>query len=119
MSKDRITCHVLDTTAGRPAEGIQVRLVGPSSASFHSKTDADGRIKLWTAEAQTTSKLEDILSSTKGASRWELHFDTEAYFGAEKTFFPEAIVVFRVDEGQTYHVPLLLSPYTYTTYRGS
>lgn len=125
MSKDKITCHVLDTTAGRPAEGISVRLVGPSTStssagatSFHAQTDADGRIKLWTPSEGNTN-LDQLLSTVKGASRWELHFDTEGYFGAEKTFFPEAIVVFRVDEGQTYHVPLLLSPYTYTTYRGS
>uniref|UniRef100_A0A0B7KCA6 Transthyretin/hydroxyisourate hydrolase domain-containing protein n=1 Tax=Bionectria ochroleuca TaxID=29856 RepID=A0A0B7KCA6_BIOOC len=76
-NKDPITCHVLDTTAGRPAKGI------------------------------------------RGPSRWTLRFDTAGYFGEEHTFFPEATIVFRVEEGQHYHVPLLLSPYSYTTYRGS
>ena len=55
----------------------------------------------------------------ESASRWALRFDTESYFGEGKTFFPEATIIFRVDEGQHYHVPLLLSPYSYTTYRGS
>ena len=131
MEKDRITCHVLDTTAGRPAKGIAVRLTGPittsvfssaaASAPVHSysaTTDADGRIKLWEPLAGA-SKLQDVLSDVKGGSRWTLQFDTESYFGEGKTFFPEATVVFRVEEGQNYHVPLLLSPFTYTTYRGS
>ncbi|EGX89887.1 hydroxyisourate hydrolase [Cordyceps militaris CM01] len=91
--KDLITCHVLDTTAGRPAGGISVRLQGPETRgqtnsaahSYTAVTDADGR----------------------------------AYFGEGKTFFPEAVVVFRVEAGQHYHVPLLLSPFTFTTYRGS
>lgn len=132
MEKDRITCHVLDTTAGRPAKGIAVRLSGPCTTSVFSSssassapvpsyaatTDADGRIKLWEPLAGA-SKLQDVLANVKGSSRWTLQFDTEGYFGEGKTFFPEATVVFRVEEGQMYHVPLLLSPFTYTTYRGS
>lgn len=57
---------------------------------------------------------------TVGSSKWTLRFDTEEYFGDEaKTFFPEVAVTFRVESGQRYHVPLLLSPFGYTTYRGS
>lgn len=131
-SKDPITCHVLDTTAGRPAKGIRVRLEGPSSAAsptpktFESLTDEDGRVKSWLPYSPETASgeipvhtLVDVLETVKGPSRWTLRFDTAGYFGEEGTFFPEATVVFRVDEGQTYHVPLLLSPYSYTTYRGS
>ncbi|RFU77566.1 hydroxyisourate hydrolase [Trichoderma arundinaceum] len=132
--KDRITCHVLDTTAGRPAKGIRVRLEGPGSSSphgsavktFESLTNDDGRITVWLPYSSETSSgevpvytLEDVLSAIRGPSRWTLRFDTAAYFGEDKTFFPEATVVFRVEEGQHYHVPLLLSPYSYTTYRGS
>ena len=118
MSKDPITCHVLDTTAGRPASGIKVTLEHSSSA-FNAVTDADGRIKNWTSTSGTAS-VADALGKTDGAaSRWTLRFDTGAYFGDDKTFFPEAVIVFRVDKGQHYHVPLLLSPYSYTTYRGS
>lgn len=130
--KDRITCHVLDTTAGRPAKGISVRLecsAGSNSAThsvFESVTDEDGRIKVWLPYSSETSSgevpiytLEDVLGVIQGPSRWTLRFDTAAYFGEDNTFFPEATIVFRVEEGQQYHVPLLLSPYSYTTYRGS
>jgi 5-hydroxyisourate hydrolase len=140
-SKDPITCHVLDTTAGRPAKGIRVRLEGPaptqSSTSgssqsaaglntFEAFTDDDGRVKVWLPYSSETSSgevpvytLVDVLNNVKGPSRWTLRFDTADYFGEEATFFPEATIVFRVEEGQHYHVPLLLSPYSYTTYRGS
>lgn len=146
--KDPITCHVLDTTAGRPARGIRVRLEGPSPAkassssssssyasgnsqsaglkTFEAFTDDDGRVKVWLPYSSETASgevpvytLVDVLSDVKGPSRWTLRFDTAEYFGEEATFFPEATIVFRVEEGQHYHVPLLLSPYSYTTYRGS
>ncbi|KAF3075752.1 hydroxyisourate hydrolase [Trichoderma harzianum] len=133
--KDRITCHVLDTTAGRPAKGIRVRLEGPVPSSpnahtavntFESLTNDDGRITVWLPYSSESSAgevpvytLEDVLGAIKGPSRWTLRFDTAGYFGEENTFFPEATIVFRVEEGQHYHVPLLLSPYSYTTYRGS
>ncbi|KAL6692461.1 hypothetical protein J3F84DRAFT_351402 [Trichoderma pleuroticola] len=133
--KDRITCHVLDTTAGRPAKGIRVRLEGPVPSTsnahtvvntFESLTNDDGRITVWLPYSSETSSgevpvytLEDVLGAVKGPSRWTLRFDTAGYFGEDKTFFPEATIVFRVEEGQHYHVPLLLSPYSYTTYRGS
>lgn len=147
--KDPITCHVLDTTAGIPGRNIRVRLEGPlppSSATFsntppvsstpptlspapkvfESQTDDDGRIKLWLPFSSPTSSgevpvytLVDVLADVKGPSRWMLRFDTAGYFGEDKTFFPEATIVFRVEEGQGYHVPLLLSPFSYTTYRGS
>ncbi|KAF7563036.1 hypothetical protein G7046_g1082 [Stylonectria norvegica] len=126
--KDPITCHVLDTVSGRPAKGIRVRLEGGSTPlkTFESITDDDGRILVWLPYSSAHASgevpvytLDDVLSGVKGPSRWTLRFDTADYFGEENTFFPEATVVFRVEEGQTYHVPLLLSPYSYTTYRGS
>jgi 5-hydroxyisourate hydrolase len=55
-----------------------------------------------------------------GESRWTLRFDSAGYFGgADKTFYPEVVVTFTVREGERYHVPLLLAPYGYSTYRGS
>lgn len=130
--KDPITCHVLDTTNGRPAKGIRVRLVGGAASAtaqpktFESVTNDDGRILVWLPYSSDLSAGEvpvytllDVLGEASGTSRWTLRFDTAAYFGEDKTFFPEVTVTFRVDEGQTYHVPLLLSPHSYTTYRGS
>ncbi|OIW29016.1 Hydroxyisourate hydrolase [Coniochaeta ligniaria NRRL 30616] len=147
QAKDRITCHILDTSLGRPARGVRVRLSlepTPSTSSplihhgqpvaalpgpprvFESQTDDDGRIKTWLPYSSATSSgevpvytLEDVLGDIRGASRWTLRFDTAGYYGEENTFFPEVTVVFRVEEGQHYHVPLLLAPYSYSTYRGS
>jgi 5-hydroxyisourate hydrolase len=138
-TKDRITCHVLDTSAGRPARGVRVRLEllspnpptghshGQASKTFESTTDDDGRVKAWLPFSADNASgevpvytLEDVLDAVgKADSTWTLRFDVEAYFGAGETFFPEVAVTFRVVEGQHYHVPLLLSPYSYTTYRGS
>lgn len=150
QAKDRITCHVLDTSLGRPARGVRVRLSlepNPSTSSpsssqpvihhgqpslpgpprvFESQTDDDGRVRTWLPYSSATSSgevpvytLEDVLGSLRGPSRWTLRFDTAGYYGEENTFFPEVTVVFRVEEGQHYHVPLLLAPYSYSTYRGS
>jgi 5-hydroxyisourate hydrolase len=140
-TKDPITCHVLDTQAGRPARGVRVRLEGPIPPSanphsaaqprantFESITDEDGRVTSWlpylsedSAGEPPLQTLVEILEDRRGrgSSRWTLRFDTGAYFGEENTFFPEVTVTFRMEERQTYHVPLLLSPYSYTSYRGS
>jgi 5-hydroxyisourate hydrolase len=152
-TKDRITCHVLDTTLGQPARGVRVKLelisttpppltnnsithnhttpatTAPSNANkvFESQTDDDGRIKVWLPYSSATSSgevpvytLEDVLGSIAGDSRWTLRFDSAGYFGgADKTFYPEVDVTFTVREGERYHVPLLLAPYGYSTYRGS
>lgn len=128
QGKDPITCHVLDTQTGKPAKGIRVRLEGGATPlkTFESITDDDGRILVWLPYSSAHASgevpvytLDDVLGEVSGSSKWTLKFDVEAYFGEGKTFFPEANIVFRVEKGQTYHVPLLLSPYSYTTYRGS
>jgi 5-hydroxyisourate hydrolase len=140
ITKDRITCHVLDTSVGRPAKGIRVTLSLVAGASgspeaaaaattekeFESQTDDDGRINAWLPYSSATSSgevpvytLEDVLGDMRGASRWTLRFDTGAYYGEDKTIFPEVAVIIRVEEGQNYHVPLLLAPYSYSAYRGS
>lgn len=110
-----ITTHVLDTAAGRPAAGVPVRLerwVGAAWSSLgQGITDADGR-------------LRDLLPAGQRveAGRYRLTFDTGAYFRAsgEPGFYPEVPVVFEIrDATQHHHVPLLLSRYGYSTYRGS
>lgn len=100
-----ISTHVLDSTTGRPAAGVAVRLSGPDGPVGTADTDADGRC------APAPFDLE--------AGTYELTFDTGGYFG-EHTFYPSVTVTFRVrDGGAHHHVPLLLSPWSYTTYRGS
>jgi 5-hydroxyisourate hydrolase len=111
-----ITTHVLDTAAGRPARGVAVKLEvhteGKGWVTLAERmTDADGRVKDLVAGG---ARID--------AGRYRLTFETGAYFGEQEraTFFPEAIVVFQiVDPAQHYHVPLLLSPFGYSTYRGS
>ena len=109
----QITTHVLDTARGVPAAGVPVRLErasGPGPEEIgRASTDADGRVR-------------DIGPERLPAGAYRLVFDTAGYFAQQRTaaFFPEVAVTFTVDgEGQHYHVPLLLSPFGYATYRGS
>jgi 5-hydroxyisourate hydrolase len=136
--KPPITCHVLDTTLGKPAASIPVTLTlhNPISSSspattspitFTATTNPDGRVTSWTPSpsAPFTAPVElETLFHEDGDQRWSLTFDTEAYFGERgvKTFFPEVEVKFVVRgerKGEHYHVPVLLGPFGYTTYRGS
>ena len=114
-----ITTHVLDTSIGRPATGIQVVLErGGQSAQWqfvgHGEADADGRVRSLMKEGD---QVEPGL--------YRLVFDTRTYFKARRvqTLYPSIVVTFEVPEpvepGAHYHVPLLLSPFGYTTYRGS
>lgn len=111
-----ITTHVLDVTRGRPAGGVPVTLEieeseGAWAALGRGETDADGRLR---------NLLPDDARLQAGVYR--LTFGTGRYFasiGAEG-FYPYVQVVFELREaGEHYHVPLLLSPYGYSTYRGS
>jgi 5-hydroxyisourate hydrolase len=126
MASSPITCHVLDTTTGRPAASLGVTLTllaGPASSanSFEATTDSDGRVKSWSAIAPGPS-LQELFAPALSdeAMVWSLRFNTGSYFGQGKTFFPEVEVKFFVSgAGEHYHVPLLLGPFSYTTYRGS
>lgn len=111
-----ITTHVLDTSRGRPADGVRVRLeLETADGSWKhigkGTTDGDGRAR---------DLLPDGFALHGGVYR--LIFDTEAYFAAQQIegFYPEVTIVFTIrDPQQHYHVPLLLSPFGYSTYRGS
>ena len=110
-----ITTHALDTSRGRPAAGLAVMLDfeeadGWSTVGF-GRTDADGR-------------LRDLLQPGRQLSpgNYRLTFGTGEYFAARgvETFYPAVHIVFVVrDPSEHYHVPLLVSPYGYSTYRGS
>jgi 5-hydroxyisourate hydrolase len=108
-----VTTHVLDTARGEPAAGVQVRLqrvsgAGPEDIGSGS-TDADGRVR-------------DIGPERLQPGVYRLVFAVAGYFASQRAvaFFPEVAVAFTVDgQAAHYHVPLLLSPFGYTTYRGS
>jgi 5-hydroxyisourate hydrolase len=109
-----ITTHVLDTARGRPAAGVPVMLERSVAEGWQmvgaGATDGDGRLR---------SLMPDTMSIVRGTYR--LTFDTRQYFdgGGVQAFYPRIIVEFDVAEEAHYHVPLLLSPYGYSTYRGS
>ncbi|KAI9759678.1 MAG: hypothetical protein M4579_002155 [Chaenotheca gracillima] len=136
MATTPITCHVLDTTTGRPAAGIYVRLSHTQASDFEvifdAYTDNDGRVRAWApAQSNHYRTVQEVVELTSVVVRpsghsappmaWSLKFDTGAYFGPGQTFFPEVEVRFYVtpDSGEHFHVPLLLGPWSYTTYRGS
>lgn len=109
-----ITTHVLDLSRGVPARGVAVtleRIGSPQSTLLaRATTDADGRVR----------QFSPTPSIQPGSYR--LIFDTGAYFAAAQvdTFYPRVVVEFEVrDTTQHYHVPLLLSPWGFSTYRGS
>jgi 5-hydroxyisourate hydrolase len=104
----QITTHVLDTARGRPAAGIAVRLEHGEELLGSGRTDEDGRLRDLLAEGATLA-----------AGEYRLVFETGAYLG-DKGFYPRVAIDFRVaGGGEHYHVPLLLSPFGYSTYRGS
>ena len=127
-----VSTHILDTSLGRPAEGVPVRIAarGGRDAAWQalggSATDADGRCK-------------DLPALPAGTTHVRLDFAVEAYFqrsenkqadaqqdapanrdsGTTGVFFPEVAITFAVNPGEHYHVPLLLNPFGYSVYRGS
>ncbi|MDX3579122.1 MULTISPECIES: hydroxyisourate hydrolase [unclassified Streptomyces] len=124
-----VSTHILDTSAGRPAEGVAVRLLARPGrdadwqALGGSATDADGRCR-------------DLPALPEGTAHVRLDFAVEPYFenkradpqqdapahrdsGAPAVFFPEVAITFAVVPGEHYHVPLLLNPFGYSVYRGS
>ncbi|MCQ1999887.1 hydroxyisourate hydrolase [Arthrobacter zhaoxinii] len=113
MTGSHVTTHILDTGAGRPAAGVAVSLWslrgGGETRVGEGTTDGDGRVgSLGPAELEPGT--------------YRIDFATGDYFAAAgtETFFPSVSLTFRLtDPGQHYHVPLLLSPFAFSTYRGS
>ena len=105
-----ITTHILDTSLGQPARNVAVALENAEGEVIgRGHTDQDGRCRT-------------LLSGPLTTGRYRLSFDVEAYFeaGGRHTFYPVVQIDFEVrDATQHYHVPLLISPFGYSTYRGS
>ncbi|MFD3513729.1 hydroxyisourate hydrolase [Streptomyces sp. NPDC058657] len=129
-----VSTHILDTSVGRPAEGVAISLSARSGAAAQwvalggSQTDADGRCK-------------DLPALPEGTTHVRLDFETETYFSNKHSvrkskteaeaqqdaprardsgaFFPEVAITFAVVPGEHFHVPLLLNPFGYSVYRGS
>lgn len=110
----QLTTHILDTSKGLPAEGISVTLFQwKNDEWFHlasKHTNSDGRI---------LDLLEKHLILNSGS--YKLCFETKPYFEKQqiKSFYPYVEIVFLINDASHYHVPLLLNPFGYSTYRGS
>ena len=111
-----ISTHILDTSRGKPASGVAVYLESQNhdetwEALTHAWTDDEGRVKPFF-----------LLEEPLPAGIYRLVFDTDAYFSGldSESFYPQVCVVFQIgEEPQHYHIPLLLSPFGYSTYRGT
>ena len=108
-----ITTHVLDTARGRPATGLKVRLERLTSDAWSplgdAETDQDGRVREFPVAGLT-------------AGTYRLLFETGPYFRAQRveSFYPHVSIAFEVRQAhEHHHVPLLLSPFAYSTYRGT
>lgn len=106
-----ISTHVLDTALGRPAAGITVRLEREGELIATEVTDLDGRVRELVAPGQSLAEGSYCLTFAVGA-----------YFAADgrHAFYEKVTIDFTIDSAdEHYHVPLLLSPFGYSTYRGS
>jgi 5-hydroxyisourate hydrolase len=111
-----ISTHVLDTARGRPAANVPVVLERVDSSGANreitrARTDADGRVRELVPHGASVE-----------AGAYRLTFGTAEYFAGVgvEAFYPSVVILFTVREpGEHHHVPLLLSPFGYSTYRGS
>lgn len=102
-----LSTHVLDTSLGKPAAGIRVTLVRGGQSIGEATTDADGRAKGFAASLE--------------AGEYSLRFEVHPYFrtSGHEAFYRVITIDFVVRADEHYHVPLLLNPFGYSTYRGS
>jgi 5-hydroxyisourate hydrolase len=121
-----LSTHVLDAMAGTPAAGVAVRLErrlanGGWTELASGRTGADGRLTGWLADGESADR-EAAAAGEPAAGVHRLTFDTGAYFAGRDvpSLYPEVTITFEVrDAAQHLHLPVLLSPYAYSTYRGS
>ncbi len=110
----QLTTHILDTSKGKPAAGVSVNLFQQENNSWNEiasgVTNADGRV---------SDLIKKDVMLTAGI--YKLTFETKTYFERQniQTLYPFVVIVFTITDNEHYHVPLLLNPFGYSTYRGS
>lgn len=122
-----VSTHILDTSIGRPAEGVAIQLAARSGRDAEwrtlggSATDADGRCKDLPAlpEGTTHVRLDFAVEPYFEKKQADAQQDAPANRDSGAVFFPEVAITFAVEPGEHYHVPLLLNPFGYSVYRGS
>jgi 5-hydroxyisourate hydrolase len=133
MTSSPITCHVLNTLSGTPASNLDavLTLLSPkpsqeetpqSSITFRAVTNEDGRVKDW--HSSSLISLQDVMDRFEYGEKttWSIKFSIGAWYEQRNVecFWPEIEVKFYVERAtRHYHVPVLVGPWTYTTYRGS
>jgi 5-hydroxyisourate hydrolase len=138
-----VSTHILDTSVGRPAGEVAVRLAVRGGRSAHDGQGGDWQA-LGGSATDEDGRCKDLPALPEGTTHVRLDFAVEAYFekqsekksdkkqadaqqdapanrdsGASQVFFPEVAITFAVSPGEHYHVPLLLNPFGYSVYRGS
>lgn len=114
MLMSQITTHILDTTKGKPAQGITIVL-------YRGENDE------WTEVARgitnTDGRISDLLKENEvlQIGIYKMRFETKDYFDKHQipTFYPYVEIIFDIQTNEHYHIPLLLNPFGYSTYRGS
>jgi 5-hydroxyisourate hydrolase len=121
-----LSTHVLDATTGRPAAGVRVRLERAGDTGWapagEGTTGPDGRLRLSGDPGAGAGEPGDPGAGAGEPGVYRMTFGSGAYFQARgsATFYPEVSITFEMTErAEHYHVPLLLSPFAYSTYRGS
>lgn len=110
----QVTTHILDTTKGKPALGVIIILYAGGNDEWkeiaRGVTNSDGRI---------SDLLKDGATLQQGI--YKMRFETKDYFDKQQvqTFYPYVEIIFDIQTEEHYHIPLLLNPFGYTTYRGS
>ena len=133
MASSPITCHVLNTLSGTPASELETVLTLLSSSpfpkdavqgviDFRAITNEDGRVKEW--KPNTKFSVQDVMGKFAQGDKtaWSIRFNVGAWYEERnvESFWPEIEIKFYVEKGtRHYHVPVLVGPWTYTTYRGS
>lgn len=110
--KNTLSSHVLDTTLGKPVEGLALTLTMPNGDKLEGKTDRDGRFKNWA--------LQNGQGFEAGVYNLRFHCSSYLIEVHGKSFYPHIDIAFELENnGGHYHVPLLISPFGYSSYRGS
>ncbi len=110
----KITSHILDTSKGKPAEGVTIILFEGGNDEWNeiarSATNMDGRVPALTENLQA---LQPKI--------YKIRFETKDYFDKDRirTFYPYVEIIFEITADEHYHIPLLINPFGYSTYRGS
>jgi len=110
----QLTTHILDTTKGKPAEGVTIIL-------YHQQNNGWKEIAKGTTNSD--GRIADLLlkDTSLEFGTYKMKFETKAYFDKQstKTFYPFVEIIFDISTKEHYHIPLLLNPFGYSTYRGS